>query len=206
MPTTTDPQVIEAVAAAAFQALREMDAECPTGLCNYVSVSPHAGKKRKDEPATTWGVTRALAKRWRIEQCEHDYPHGGGKCDRIVELPDGSRVWLEIKLAWRSWFYEVVKWNDMRAYNGYLGGAHHSHSVAGDFTKLERIGRDHARYASLLIVGFDGSDAKMSEDVVALAEREKFEDRGWHLLSDPWVTPQSDECWNRCWFGWREAR
>src|SRR5688572_25351266 len=93
MPTIATPE-IEAVAAAAFQALREMDAECPTGLCNYVSVSPHAGKKRKDEPAMTWGVTNALGKRWRVEQCEHDYPQGGGKCDRVLELSDGSRLWL----------------------------------------------------------------------------------------------------------------
>lgn len=205
MPTT-DTQEIEAIAAATFQALREMDAECSTGLCNFVSVSPHAGKRGKDESALTWGVTKALAKKWPVEQREHNYPHGGGKCDRVVELSDGSRVWLEIKLAWRAWFYEIVKWNDTRAYSGYLGGAHHSHSVAGDFTKLERIGRDHARYAALLVIGFDAADGKISEDMAALAERENLQQRGWHLLSDAWVTPQSAECWNRCWFGWRAAQ
>jgi hypothetical protein len=201
-----DTSEIKGVAAAVFRAVRDMDAACPTGLCNYVSVSPHAGKNRKDEPAITWGVTNALAKRWRVEQCEHAYPQGGGRCDRVVELSDGSRLWLEIKLAWRAWFYKVVKWNDMRAYNGYLGGAHHSHSVAGDFTKLERIGRDHARYVALLVVGFDGADGKMSADMTALAQRENLEERGWHLLSDAWATPQSTECWNRCWFGWRETK
>src|SRR5262245_44704769 len=99
MMSTADTQEIEEVAAAAFQALREMDSECPTGLCSYVSVSPYAGRKRKDEPAMTWGLTRALAKRWHVEQCEHDYPQGGGRCDRVVELSDRSRLWLEIKLA-----------------------------------------------------------------------------------------------------------
>ncbi|MFH1999833.1 MAG: hypothetical protein ABIK28_09140 [Planctomycetota bacterium] len=205
MPTN-DTQEIEAVATAAFRALREMDAQCPTGLCNYVSVSPYSGKKRKDEPAMTWGVTKALAENWRVEQSEHDYPEGDGKCDRVLELSDGSRLWLEIKLAWRAWFYEVVKYNDTRAYNGYLGGAYHSHSVAGDFTKLERIGRDHARYVALLVIGFDAADGKMSADMAALAQRENLSQRRWHLLSDAWVTPQSSECWNRCWFGWREAQ
>jgi hypothetical protein len=197
---------VEAIAHAVFRALREMDAECPTGLCNYVSCSPYAGQKRKDEPAMTWRVTEALRKRWHVEQCEHDYPQGGGRCDRVVELPDGSRLWLEIKLAWRTWFYEVVEHNDPRAYSGYLGGEHHSHSVAGDFTKLERIDRDHARFVALLVVGFDGRDGQMVEDMAALAEREKLAHRGWHLLLDAWATTQSAECWNRCWFGWRKAQ
>ena len=204
--TTADRQEIETVASAAFRALREMDAQCPTGLCDYVSVSPYAGKQRKNEHAMTWGLTKALAEKWHIEQCEHDYPKGGGKCDRVLELTDGSRLWLEIKHIWRAWFYKVVKYNDTRAYAGYLSGAHHSHSVAGDFTKLERIGRDHARYVALLVVGFDAADGKMSADMAALAEREKLQQRGWHLLSDAWVTPQSAECWNRGWFGWREAQ
>jgi hypothetical protein len=202
---TTSTNEIQDVADAAFQALRDMDAACPTGLCNYVSVSPYAGKTRKDEPAMTWGVTAALAKRWQVQQCEHDYPQGGGRCDRVVELSDGSRLWLEVKLAWRSWFYGVVKWNDNRSYEGYMGGAHHSHSVAGDFAKLERIGRDHARYVALLVIGFDAVDGKMTKDMAALAQRENLQQRGWHLLSDAWVTMQCGKCWNRCWFGWREA-
>ncbi len=117
MPTT-NTQEIEAVAADAFRALREMDSQCPTGLCNYVSVSPYVGKTRKDESAITWGVTKMLGEKWDIEQCEHNYPHGGGKCDRVLDLPDDSRLWLELKLTWRAWFYQVVKWNDARAYNG----------------------------------------------------------------------------------------
>jgi hypothetical protein len=204
--TTTDMLEIEAVAAAAFRVLRQMDAQCATGLCNYVSVSPYVGKKFKDERAITWGVTNALAEEWDIEQCEHNYPQHNGKCDRVLELSDGSRVWLEIKLAWRVWFHEAVKWNDARAYNGYLTGAHHSHSVAGDFKKLERIGRDYGRYVALLVIGFDAADGKMTADMAGLANSENLEHRGWHFLSDSWETPQSAECWNRCWFAWREAQ
>jgi hypothetical protein len=199
MMSTTDTNEIEAVAAAAFRALREMDSQCPTGLCNYVSVSPYAGKKHKDEAAMTWGITKALAEKWHIEQCEHKYPHGSRKkCDRVVELSDGSRLWLEIKFSWRTWFYEVVKWNDARSYDGYFGGAHHSHSVAGDFAKLERIGCEHARYVALLVIGFDADDNKMSADLAALAQRDNLNQRGWHFFSDSWMTPQSVKCWNRC--------
>jgi hypothetical protein len=60
---------IEAIAAAAFNALREMDARCPMGLCNYTAISPYAGRKRKDEHAITWGVTEALASKWNVPSC-----------------------------------------------------------------------------------------------------------------------------------------
>jgi hypothetical protein len=70
MSTVADAQEIEAVAKAAFRALRRMDAQCPTGLCNYVSCTPYAGKGRKNEAALTWGVTNALAKKWHVEQCD----------------------------------------------------------------------------------------------------------------------------------------
>jgi hypothetical protein len=203
MPNTKE---VEAIAATTFRALREMDAHCPTGLCNYVSCSRYAGEKSKDELAITWGVTEALRKQWQVEQREHAYPSGGERCDRVIECADGARLWLEIKMAWRTWFYEVVKPNAPFFYNGYFGGKHHPHSVAGDFAKLERIGADHARYVALLVVGFDGKDAKMSEDMTSLVEREGLVQRGWRLLSDTWPTRQSDECWHRCWFAWREAK
>jgi hypothetical protein len=201
-----DVREIEEVAQQTFRGLREMDVQSATGLCDYVACSPYAGKTRKDEAAITWGITEVLRKRWHIEQCEHAYPVGGGRCDRIVQLSDGSRLWLEIKLAWRTWFYEVVKHNAPFMYNGYFGGEHHSHSVAHDLAKMERIGRDHARYLALLVVGFDGRDGKMADDMTALADREGLMKRGWHLLSESWPTRQSDECWNRCWLAWREAK
>jgi len=203
---TSDTRPVQMIAKAAFRGLREMDAHCPTGLCNYVSCSPYADKKRKDEPAITWGVTEALRKRWQVAQCEHAYPAGRTRCDRVIELADDARLWLEIKLAWRTWFYEVVKHNEPFMYNGYFHGQHKSHSVAGDFAKLERIGAAHARYVALLVVGFDGQDAKMAEDMASLVEREGLVNRGWRLLADSWRTQQSEECWHRCWFAWRQAK
>ena len=94
MPVVPDTREVE----------RGMDARCPLGLCNYVSCSPYAGKRRKDEAAITWGLTEALRGGWRVEQWEHAYPDGRGRCDRVVGLADGTRLWLEIKLARRTWF------------------------------------------------------------------------------------------------------
>jgi hypothetical protein len=112
---------------------------------------------------------------------------------------------MEVKLAWHTWFYGVVKQNKPFMYDGYFGGKHHSHSVAGDFAKLERITAKHARYVALLLVGYDSADGNIEQDMSALAECEHLDKRGWHFLSDSWQTRQSSECWNRCWFAWREA-
>jgi len=75
MSLTRDKTEIESVAGATFRALRDMDAGCPGGLCNYVSCSPYAGKKYKEEAAITWGVTEWLSRHWLIEQEQHDYKH-----------------------------------------------------------------------------------------------------------------------------------
>lgn len=206
MSVTPETREIESVANATFRGLRDMDALCPAGLCYYVSCSPYAGKKHKDEAAITWGVTEALGKDWRIEQKGHRYPESRKRCDRVLEFADGTRLWLEVKMAWLTWFYGLIKQNPQFMYNGYFHGDHHSHSVAGDFTKLEQIGSGHARYLALLVVGFDGQDGTMVNDMATLAERERLVERGWHLLSDSWMTRQSDECWIRCWFAWREAK
>ena len=205
MSASQKAREIEEVASNTLSGLHEMDLKCDTGLCNYVSCSPFAGKKRKDEAAITWGVTEILQRNWKIDQCEHAYPQSGCRGDRELKLSDGSSLLLEIKLAWRIWFYGVVRYNPTFIYNGYFRGEHHSHSVAGDFKKLESIRLKHTRYVALLVVGFDGKDGKMSEDMVTLAEREQLDRRGWHLIEKSWQTKQSDECWIRCWFAWHEV-
>lgn len=205
MLSEPDLPEIEAIPTAMVLGLREMDNHCSTGLCDYVSASPYAGKRRKDEAAITWGVTKALQRTWRVDQCEHDYPNGGGRCDRVIEMVDGSRLWLEIKLAWRTWFHQRVKNNTDFYYKGYFDGIHHSHSVAGDFSKLERIGSKDAKYLALLLVGFDAREGQMTKDMAELVRQERLVERGWHLSSDAWVNRHSAECWNRCWFGWRAA-
>src|SRR5262245_44393199 len=102
-----------------------MDDQCPTGLSNFVACSPFAGRKHKEESAITWGITKALNSTWEVGQCEHRYPQSRRRCDRVIKLRDGSRLWLEIKLSWRTWFYEVVKHNNQFVYHGYFSGEHH---------------------------------------------------------------------------------
>jgi hypothetical protein len=197
--------VVGEIAHAMFEALRDMDKCCSTGLCNFVSRSPFAGLRRKDEAAMTWGLTERLQEKWKVQQREHSYPSGGGECDRVIELHDGGRIWLELKLAWRVWFYKQVTYNQERTYRGYLDGSHHSHSFVGDFAKLERITAKDARYLAVLLIGFDGRDGRMTRDVNTLLESQRLQQRGWQFESDSWPSSQSDECWHRCWLVWRDA-
>lgn len=203
----TDKTDITDLPTAMFRALRAMDDECPEGLCNYVSMGPWRGKQGKEEASMTWGLTRALNQTglWRVPDREQAYPGGGGRCDRVVQLADASWLWLEIKRAWRAWYFGHLKRNPHQIYRGYLSGSHHTHSFAGDFHKLERIGPEHGRYLGLLLIGFDLDDAEMQRDVAAVMRNERVADRGWQSATAAWQTAQCSECWIRCWFCWRET-
>jgi hypothetical protein len=182
-----------------------MDRESPCGLCDYVSHSPFKGKLRKNEAALAWGVTEQLRKKYEVEQAEHSYTSSRKRCDRVVALPRGGTVWLEMKHAWRRWYYEGVQDNKPFFYNGYFRGDHHTHSVAHDFEKLELLRPSQATYVALLMVGFDGADAVMERDMQALSTSAKLQERGWRVAARAWPTKESSECWHRCWFWWRSA-
>ena len=103
-------------------------------------------------------------------------------------------MWLEVKHAWRAWFYDGVNHNKPFMYNGYFGGEHHTHSVAHDFKKLDNVPRADAAYVALLIVGFDASDGGMRDDMQRLATHERLSQRGWQYRSAEWSTKESEEC------------
>jgi hypothetical protein len=151
-----------------------------------------------------WGVSEKLCSEFSTEQCERLYKGTQKRCDRVVQLSDGSCVWLEMKHAWRRWYYDGINDNKRSLYNGYFhGDKHHSHSVAGDFEKLEQLRPPEAAYAALLIAGFDADDGVMTDDMNGLAKNERLNERGWRVRSTAWPTKQSAACWHRCWFWWR---
>src|SRR6185312_15430495 len=100
-----DDEAITELAKTTLRAVRAMDKECPTGLCDFVSASPFTGKLRKNEAALAWGVTEHLKKRYKVDQSERSYTGSRKRCDRVVEIASGVTVWLEMKHAWRQWFY-----------------------------------------------------------------------------------------------------
>ena len=199
-----------------FQGLRQMDEACPTGLNDFAQL---VGLKGKDEPGLTFGITQQLIRAgYAVDQCERHYPGQEGKkgarrtCDRFIRLADGSRVWLELKLAWRCWYYGQVKWNNEFHYKGYLFGPDwgpdksRRTSVAQDIDKLQVLTRDDADFVSVLVVGFDADDSQMVADMAQLAVRAELTSRGWVTPAPAcWPARQSSSCWNRCWFWWKKV-
>jgi hypothetical protein len=205
MAAVATKREIEGVGDAVLAALRDMDAACASGLCNYVAATPWAGRKGKDEAAIVWGVTERLQKSFDIEQREHDYPGSREKCDRVLTLADGSAVWIEFKNAWRAWYFERVKHNPSSTYRSYFNGEGRSHAVSHDFRKLEQLRRCDAAYVAVVVVGFDGDDGVMANDLERLATTQELAARGWRMAADSWQTRQNAACWHRCWFWWREV-
>ena len=148
-------QEVELLGRTAFEELLDLDVRSPHRLCGCVEISPHAGKRRKEEAVMTTFITERFKKRWTVEQKVRRYPTSRKLCDRVVELSDGSLLWLEIKLTWKSWHYDEVYVNRDFFYQGYFGGAHHSHSASGDFDKMETITAPHGSYVGFLLIGFD---------------------------------------------------
>jgi hypothetical protein len=90
---------LESLARRFVQVLQWMDEECLTGLCDYAQL---VGLKGRDEAGLTFGVTKHLIEDGvLVEQKEHLYPQDGSgkrpRCDRVLLMPDGSRIWLEVK-------------------------------------------------------------------------------------------------------------
>jgi len=127
---------------ALLDALQAMDAECSTGLCDYNTFLPMHSHER----ACCEGLRRRLRKlSYSPDAGERPYPgptpkRGRGKsCDLFV-LSDADRIWVEVKIVWRQWYYGVLKRNPDGIYKPYFhgpksGGWEKTHSVAQDMEK-----------------------------------------------------------------------
>ncbi len=157
-----------------FKILRKMDAEAcdpcegiATGLNNYgAHYDPTKWRtevswsKRCAElwPAYGYGAT-----------AEVSYPvRPRTKCDDVVEMPNGQKLWLEIKGAWKD--YWLTK-NGMWFYRSYLFhpllpdlDKSKTHTAALDIEKLRPLAPPHADYVGLLLLGFYTDDATMIDN------------------------------------------
>lgn len=78
---------------------------------------------------------------WRAE-CERPIPGTGGKCDLVIPLDEGGRLWLEVKLWWFFLGPTVRAWTMERAKTW----------PVGDWEKLERC---NGRRAVMLVRMWD---------------------------------------------------
>jgi hypothetical protein len=139
----------------------------------------------------------------RSEVC---YPGTRKRCDLVLDLPDGSTLWLEVKGAWREWW---AKKGSLAMYRSYLLAPHvpsvsRSHSAVQDVTKLKWALPPHADYVGLLIVGFDSADDPMDQDIVDLGQYTGLNDKPWASYHEHWDDPYRPGNRVRCWL-WCKA-
>jgi hypothetical protein len=195
-----------------FDSLERMDRECPTGLCDYAT---HLSfNSRRHEAACCTDLRRHLAQRgYNVDPKEKLYPTApsarGPKCDLFLTTSANDRVWIEVKVAWRQWFYEVVKRNADGIYRPYFygplsGGWEKTHSVLQDLQKLEAVTKADADFVGELGIGFDSADLEIVADLARLGSEARLEQRGWNLMHQRvWDDARSSECRLTCWFWWR---
>ena len=140
------------------------------------------GKKLIEETLIAWQLhKRLVARNWSIE-----WEHGcfqtirEKKCDLVVSLDNGERLWLEIKLAWKAW--ANCKSPPTYAnpfYPSYLRGSKiRSHSLRDDFQKLNTLcpATDHR---AVCLVGFDSLADPMDGEVSDIFQEAQLDDPGW---------------------------
>jgi hypothetical protein len=93
------------------------------------------------------------------------------KCDLVIHVGAASRLWLELKVAWKAWFScERGPTYSNSSYLPYLQGKHHSHSFRGNFEKLGSAGIPGDGYRAVLLIGFDCARAPMNGEVAAVVQ------------------------------------
>lgn len=177
--------------------IQDIDNECKTLLNNIehglVNVKwefgeraqGETGKKRlTEETIIAWLLCQKQHARARNVYWEHPYPKNRRrKCDIVVEVGASTRLWLELKLAWKAWFNcegDPVYRNSF--YRSYLRGDHRTHSFRHDLEKLayngENWSADDCR--AVCLVGFDCIKEPMDDEVAAIVQNNS---QTWRVLS-----------------------
>jgi hypothetical protein len=202
-------------AAAAFAALRRMDAEAsticagkPTGLSSYGYHLQPTAKRTQTEPAWSKRLAVLLTEAGFPAKAECRYPctpppgHRRQSCDVVVELPGGGRLWLELKGAWRAYWKAR---GGLLIYRSYL--LHplvpdldpKSHTVPLDLEKLGRLPPADAAHVAALLIGFEADDDPMDADVAELVQLAELGQAPWTTHADRWPAHHQPGHSVRCW-------
>lgn len=189
---------METVANALFEVLRQMDAEANTVCgCSKTGLNFYGGYFRPElkRPPTETSWTRRLMKLLPAHgfptQAEVSYPSlPRCKCDNVLTLPTGGKLWIENKGAWKAYW---VQRKNPRIYRSYLlyhpsvsGLDPKSHTVPLDLEKLRSLTPDHAEAVGMLLLGFDALNDPMDGDVAELVRFAKLDEPPWHGFSTSW--------------------
>jgi hypothetical protein len=179
--------------------LKGMDAEAdqpvrgyPTGLWWYGAHCERRCGSNRPRPRTEPWWSRDLAERLthhtQRAQAEVAYPlHPRLHCDVVVTLPDGGRMWLELKGAWKSWWADQGKAGVFRSYLLDEPSPSRSHTARGDLGKLALIPTEPRGIRAFGLIGFARRDQPMTTEVTELATLAGLDDGTWTHLDATWA-------------------
>ncbi|MCC6682921.1 MAG: hypothetical protein IT445_18640 [Phycisphaeraceae bacterium] len=195
-----------------LDSVRQLDAEACELVNGYLSGLVGTVVNRYEDK---WSAQLAerLAQHGYETQIQVPYPVQARKrCDVVARLADGSRAWIEVKTAWKSWFSrsEARQFKHNPFYRKYLfgpddGGLDSTHSLAQDFAKLEELAplQDHK---AILLIGFDAAASPMTVEVDDLCRRLMLNEAGWTQLGPEfWPDRAYESCRICCWFWWHHG-
>lgn len=191
-PTTT-------FAIRVLDALQTMDAEA-----TYLVGGRAAGLQAYRHPALAsnrWEESWSRGIADRVPQCRVEccYPGAKKRCDLVWTLEDGSKLWLEVKGAWKQYLWNgVLKSNS--AYRKHLKAA------AADVIKVGELPRGIAQHVGLLLLGFDVSGSPMDADIEAFILKAKLKNPEWTVAHRRWADPLAPGHRNSAWLWIRDVQ
>lgn len=197
-------------------AVREIDTDCKTllndiehGLVNVKlefrdQAIAELRKRLTEEQLIAWLMTSKLRGQGYSLEWEVPYPHDRRKkCDLVVALSNETRLWLELKLAWKAWFNckgGPALFNPF--YQSYLSGEHRTHSFAHDLKKLAGAKLPDADSRVVMLIGFCTAKSPVSMDASAIVRDFEYENVHWELAaSSHWPDRRAQDfqievcCW-----------
>jgi hypothetical protein len=203
---------VETLACRILTHLRDMDREAvpregkPTGLWWYGRHARPELRRPSTEVAWTAALTTRLGRDDYAVEKEVPYPdRRRDRCDLVVQLPDGRRVWVEVKGAWKDYW---LKKGGVGIFRSYLlhplvpfPSMGKTHTAALDLVKLERLGPDVANIVAFVLIGFDTADAPLAPEFVEFTSRAQLGCAPWTGAADSWHDAQGRGVHVRLW--WR---
>jgi len=204
---------MEALIPAIFRSLRRMDEEAnikiegyPAGLSWYGGFFRPELEKPQTEPCWTKRLAQLLP--GEGYPCDSEVRYSavslkGRRCDIVATLRDGSRIWIEIKGAWKDYWRQNKGEGIYRSYLLHpleVALDPKTHTVPIDLHRLKSIRPSDGSRVGCLLIGFDSNEFPMDADIQKLQRLAGLKRAPWKMASAEWPDALRPGCKVRVWF------